>query len=302
MPRVFISYSHDSREHADCVLDLSNRLRADGVDSHIDQYEMSPPEGWPRWMVNRIEGADFVLVVCTETYERRFRGRKGPGKGLGATWEGAIITQEIYDAATNNVQFIPVLFSSQDSVHIPIILRGATYYRLDTEEGYEDLYRRLTNQPRVQKPELGKPRPMPPIERKQDFFKPWNIPFPRNPFFTGREDILKRLRDALTSGGTAALGQPQAISGLGGVGKTQTAVEYAYRHRDKYQAVLWTRADSREALISGFVALAGLLNLPEKGAQDQNLAVAAVRRWLEGNAGWLLVACSKSFRTNWIYG
>lgn len=71
-PKVFISYSHDSPEHKDRVLHLSDRLRADGIDCNIDQYETSPPEGWPRWMVNQIEEADFVLVVCTETYERRF--------------------------------------------------------------------------------------------------------------------------------------------------------------------------------------------------------------------------------------
>ena len=67
VPKVFISYSHDSPEHAERVLDLSDRLRQDGIDCHIDQYEVSPPEGWPRWMEDRIEWADFVLVVCTET-------------------------------------------------------------------------------------------------------------------------------------------------------------------------------------------------------------------------------------------
>jgi len=101
-PKVFISYSHDSQEHVDRVLTLSDRLRADGIDCHIDQYEVSPPEGWAQWMVNQIEDADFVLVVCTEIYERRFRGREEPSKGLGAQWEGAIITQEIYDAAAHN--------------------------------------------------------------------------------------------------------------------------------------------------------------------------------------------------------
>jgi hypothetical protein len=49
-PKVFISYSHDSPEHAQCVLDLSNRLREWGVDCIIDQYEPFPPEGWPHWM------------------------------------------------------------------------------------------------------------------------------------------------------------------------------------------------------------------------------------------------------------
>jgi hypothetical protein len=47
-PRVFISYSHDSPEHLDHVLELADRLRTDGIDCHIDQYEESPPEGWPR--------------------------------------------------------------------------------------------------------------------------------------------------------------------------------------------------------------------------------------------------------------
>ncbi len=49
-PTVFISYSQDSEEHKKRVLDLSNRLRGDGVDCSIDQYEESPPEGWTRWV------------------------------------------------------------------------------------------------------------------------------------------------------------------------------------------------------------------------------------------------------------
>ena len=48
----------------DRVLALSNRLRADGIDCHIDQYELSPPEGWPRWMIKQISKATFVLVLC----------------------------------------------------------------------------------------------------------------------------------------------------------------------------------------------------------------------------------------------
>jgi len=116
---------------------------------------------------------------------------------------------------------------------------------------------------------------------------PFNVPFPRNPYFTGRKDIQIKLHDALKSDKDAAFGQ--AISGLGGIGKTQTAVEYAYRYRYEYNAVFWMKADSREALISDFVALAHVLDLPEKDAKEQDLIVAAVRRWLENNSGWLLV-------------
>ena len=117
----------------------------------------------------------------------------------------------------------------------------------------------------------------------------WNVPYQRNVFFTGREDILEKLHTTLTTGRTAALTQPQAITGLGGVGKTQTAVEYTYRYHTDYKAVLWVKADLREVMISDFVSIADLLNLPEKNEQDQNRVVNAVKRWLQSNSDWLLV-------------
>ena len=115
----------------------------------------------------------------------------------------------------------------------------------------------------------------------------WNVPYPRNPNFTGREAILAQLEAALASGTPAAL--TQVIAGLGGVGKTQTAVEYAYRHRDLYRAVLWVRADTEASLASGFRELAEVLGLPEKDARDSKEVVAAVRRWLGRESGYLLI-------------
>ena len=81
----------------------------------------------------------------------------------------------------------------------------------------------------------------------------------------------------------------QALNGLGGIGKTQTAVEYVYRHRQDYEVVLWSGANTRETLVADYAAIASLLDLPEKNAQDQGEAVAAVKRWLENNSNWLLI-------------
>jgi hypothetical protein len=103
-PKVFISYSHDSPDHKNAILTLSDRLRREGIDCAIDQYEQSPEEGWPRWCEKQVEQANFVLVACTETYLRRFRGGEAPGKGLGGTWEGHIITQELYNAQGKNTK------------------------------------------------------------------------------------------------------------------------------------------------------------------------------------------------------
>ena len=117
----------------------------------------------------------------------------------------------------------------------------------------------------------------------------WNVPHERNPFFTGREHVLQTLRQALTKNKAAALTQIQAISGLGGIGKTQTAVEYAYHYCNDYKAVFWVRAETEAELGTGFVQVAQLLGLPELEAQNLDKTVQAVKNWLENHHDWLLI-------------
>jgi tetratricopeptide (TPR) repeat protein len=122
---------------------------------------------------------------------------------------------------------------------------------------------------------------------RTDFPRMWNVPFPRNLFFIGREELLARLHSQLQEGRTAALSQ--ALSGLGGIGKTQLAVEYAYRFYRDYQAVLWAHAESSEVLVSSYTEIAGLLNLPVKNSQEQAVIVQAVKIWLQNHQNWLLI-------------
>jgi len=160
--RVFISYSHDSPEHEDRVLALADRLRQDGVDATIDQYADPPPDGWPMWMNLQIQNADFVLLVCTETYRRRADLQEQPGKGRGVLWEAKLIYNCLYVAAPHQ-KFIPILFDGGDLSYIPAPLQGLAHYRLDTSDGYEDVYRHLTKQPRHSAPEIGQLKALPAI-------------------------------------------------------------------------------------------------------------------------------------------
>ncbi len=116
-----------------------------------------------------------------------------------------------------------------------------------------------------------------------------DIPIARNPFFTGRKQLLALLHQRLSTARTAALTQAQALYGLGGIGKTQAAAEYAFRYSDEYTHVFWVRAATRETLIADFVTLAERLDLPEKDEQDQQQVVAAAKRWLAAHEGWLLI-------------
>ena len=117
----------------------------------------------------------------------------------------------------------------------------------------------------------------------------FHIPYIRNPFFTDREDILAQLHELLALRKSRAPLLPQALVGLGGVGKTQIAIEYAYRFMREYHTVVWLRADSAEVLTSDFAAIATLINLPIKREQDQRKIIEAVKDWFTQMSRWLLI-------------
>jgi hypothetical protein len=109
-------------------------------------------------MDKKIRDAKFVISICTVPYYRRVMGEEKEGAGLGIRWEGTLIYQHLYNAGAINNKFIPVIFEEEQKVHIPIPLQGATHYCLARKTGYDDLYRRLTDQPKTEKPGLGKRR------------------------------------------------------------------------------------------------------------------------------------------------
>jgi len=120
-------------------------------------------------MERQIEKANFVLVVCTEIYKRRYEGRKEVGKGHGTTWEAILTRQELYEGQVDNEKFIPVVFIEEASSEaeafdpkriIPKPLRPFTYYCLMGD--YNKLLRSLTNQPSVIPNPIGPRQVMPP--------------------------------------------------------------------------------------------------------------------------------------------
>lgn len=117
----------------------------------------------------------------------------------------------------------------------------------------------------------------------------WYVPYRRNPFFTGREGLLQQLWERFTATKAIILSQSQAISGPGGIGKTQIALEYAYRYRHAYKAVLWLTAASEGTLQEDFAGIAPLLGLQIATNQDRQAVVEAVKTWLREHNDWLLI-------------
>jgi tetratricopeptide (TPR) repeat protein len=114
----------------------------------------------------------------------------------------------------------------------------------------------------------------------------WNVPFHRNPLFTGRDAELAALAATLERGGTAAV--TQVLQGGGGVGKTSLAVEFAYRQRARFDTVWWVRAEDPATLVADYADLVRQ-GVAEADQADQQGLAMATRRWLEANDRWLLV-------------
>ena len=118
--------------------------------------------------------------------------------------------------------------------------------------------------------------------------KPRNLPFASlGTLFAGRDEDLAELHNALLG----AKGAPVALHGLGAIGKTRLAIEYAWSREAVYSALLFVSASDGAALNAGLAGLTAfeILDLPEKEARDDATKITAVLRWLESNPTWLMI-------------
>lgn len=191
---------------------------------------------------------------------KSFRARKGTKRGTQWTQQQIADALEVsrvtYNYWENNVRVPSVEYLEKIVAHL----------RLSKEDA-EKLYRAATLVP-PETPEIH------------------TLPSQRNRFFTGREAHIEQLDQLLKENGT----QPVSICGLGGIGKTQLALEYAHsRHPEIYRAVFWVNAASKETLQNGYDELLDRLELPERSAENPDKRVQAMKTWLEAHTSWLLI-------------
>jgi TIR domain len=230
MGKVFISYAHERPEQDDRVLALANALRANGVDAEIDRYEDAPPYGWAQWCAEQLrpDVSDHVLMICNETYLKRVENRVPADEGRGVFWEGAIINGYLY-TEKENLRFLPILFDDTPLHTIPAAIRTHTSFRIRdfalADEGYADLYRKLTNQPETLRPPLGprEARTNFPLIAPSRLFRGSNT---GSDVFVGRDDELQALDAAWDE---ATKKNVVTIVAWGGVGKTSLVSHWAAR-------------------------------------------------------------------------
>lgn len=163
IPKVFISYSHDSQEHKKWVLELSTRLRNNGIDAIIDQFELQPGDDVPHFMETHLATSDKILMICTDKYvDKANEGQGGVG------YEKMIITSNLMKKIDEN-KIIPII-RQNSSTEVPTFLKSKLYIDFskndDFESCYDDLVRTIHNSPLFEKPSIGN-NPFKPIVKEK---------------------------------------------------------------------------------------------------------------------------------------
>ena len=152
IPKVFVSYSHDSQLHKKWVLELATRLRNVGVDAALDQWDLGPWDDIPHFMEQNLATADRVIMVCTEKYVEKANAGTG-----GVGYEKMIVTADLIARVDSN-KVIPIV--RQVEAHlVPSFLKSKMYLDFSREdqfeESFDDLTRSIHNAPLFLKPEIS---------------------------------------------------------------------------------------------------------------------------------------------------
>ena len=287
MADIFVSYTSNDRDWAFWI---GQELEKLGHAPRIHEWEISAGGDIAKWMDERLKRADSVLCVVSAVYlTKDYSG-----------WERRAAQWAAQNRRPNFA--LPVFVEDCEPSPLLAVVKRCDLYGVDEEEARARLAAYLTP---AAKP-TGAMRFPGKVEvvaayaptRTAVAFpggpsarQPRNLPFASlGDLFKGRETELESLRAALVDAkGVAVAGR--TLHGLGGIGKTRLAIEYALRHEVDYSALLFVRADSPATLNASLVALASAaaLDLAEKEAKEDTARIEAALRWLADHPTWLMI-------------
>ena len=152
-PQVFISYSHDSDEHKNWIIQLATRLRSNGVDIILDAWNTKLGSDLASFMERGLSKSQRVICVCSDNY----LVKANEGKG-GAGYEKQIMTSELV-VDQNTSWVIPLIVNNSSTKKTPTFLGVRKYISFEDpklyEAKYEELLRDILDEPVLPIPPIG---------------------------------------------------------------------------------------------------------------------------------------------------
>jgi len=160
VPKVFVSYAHESDEHKAQVLEFATFLRRTGIDAVLDLWSTDARQDWYAWAIREMTDADFILVVASQRYRMTGDGSGPNTEHRGVQSEACLLRELIYaDRARWLPKALPVVLPGHNPDQIPLFLQPHTASRFQVTSfdstGAEELLRVVLAQPRYLVPEIG---------------------------------------------------------------------------------------------------------------------------------------------------
>jgi tetratricopeptide (TPR) repeat protein len=269
-PDFFVSYAHADQTWAEWI---AWQLEEAGYSTVLQAWDSMPGRDWASEMQRAVTSAGKTIAVLSSAYLQSVYGE--------AEWRVAFAS----DPTGERGLLVPVRV---ENIRPPGLLQTRIYVDL-VGLSQDDAAARLLEA--VSRKRAKPPRqPVFPGDEEPRFPRRGpsisNLPA-RNPNFTGRDVLLETLNRELQRAGNAAVTQARAIHGLGGVGKTELALEYAHRYGSTYEVIWWIPAELRARAVAALAALARRLKVGELAGQDE--MVEELFDELRRHGRWLLV-------------
>lgn len=269
----FISFTSDDLEIATAINDA---LRDAGFSTWFHPTDKPLGAGIADWMEVALEASTQMLALCSDAYFDREKG-----------YSRAERQSMFWEDPTNNDPLL-ILVKVADCTFPRLIAQNEyiSLTGLQRPEAAAELVKRLQDEEqrkaRNEAARINTSRQQPAI---------FNVLGGPNPLFTGRDVELSRLHEQIKSGAATAI---TAVQGMGGIGKTSLAREYAHRYGTaaRFGGVWWIDADTPSGVLNGYDELAQRLGNQIAREPDQEKTAAKVRDWLaqqKDTGPWLVI-------------
>ncbi len=265
----FISYTADDKQWAKWIAGV---LEENGYTTAIQAWDFKPGDNFVLNMHKALQNTERFIAVLSKNYLSSLYCQ--------AEWTAAFTK----DPNSEKALFIPVRVSDIEPDGLLAAIIYIDLFGVDEKEAIKKLLNALSDtvNPRNKPGFPGTAKPKFPGQLPYN-----NLPFIKNIHFTGRNDIINKIKDKFQN--IHDLSIAQAISGLGGIGKTQIALEYAYRFAHNYDLIWWINAENTQSVIKDFTDFALGQGLIAKEQAEESIIINIVINWMDSHEKWLFI-------------